>query len=911
MIGRTSRRTLVALVPLLVLAVAGAEERRGVDATEWFGHDAEFGAGACYHCRALAERLLLEEASDDRVVEPGTGKDLRNYAPPRPADLLHMQLHIDIPEMNVAKMSARQTLSLSPVGQPLTVLELDAEQMDITSVRLADDSRSNLSFTYDGSRLAITFDPPIEPGAKATVEVAYSVENPTDGLFWTPESPAWPGRPAQIHTQGQPETNRYWFPVHDSPNERLTTEIVATVPEGYLVSSNGREANPPATRDGRTTFHWLQDKPHSPYLVSLIVGKFDVKDVAPAGSKFPMPVYVPPGKGDQIDQTYGRTPAMVRVFEERFDEPYPWDRYAQLVVWNFGAGGMENTSATTMYDTAILDAKALEDADLDGLISHELGHQWFGDLITCNTWAHIWLNEGWATYCTALWMEARDGYDRGYRNSLQRTMRGIAGRDQLSPGDSEPHPPMVSRVYEHPWEVFRRTANPYPKGASILHMLRMKLGDDLFFKGVAAYIDRHKYTTVETDDFRRVMEEVSGQSLEHFFEQWCHRPGTPKVAVKGRWDSKDKTLKVTVDQQQRIDADHPAFVFDLPIEVYTDSPATPEPVRLVMRVDSRRHEQTFTLDADPTMVLIDPDLHVLMTVSADLPTAWLRNQLTTQRSIASRLDACAFLKSKAGASTERALAAVMNDTAEFHTVRSAAARTLGDLSADAILAEALEAGIDDARVRETAIQSLARVGGPLALDILVVHADDANESYACRAAALEGMGRHASASHLPVFERGLASTSQHDQVKTGALEGLRELRLVEGIDLAIPLTQPGTLTRVRPVAIRTVAVLSELDKRKAYDGVVALLYDHEDRARDAAINALVEIKDERGLAELDRLISTTPHEPTRELAQRARADLAAALRKPESVKALQSEMEKLKADLKRLESRFQQEERRE
>lgn len=906
MIGRLVRRTLPALVTVVAVAAASAE-RRGIDGAEWFGTGAEFDAGACFHCRALAERLLKEEADDEKVLEPGTGRDLRNYAPDRAADLLHMTLHIDIPDLNIPKLTATQTLSLSPVGKPLSVLELDAEQLDINSVRLADDTGSKLAFTHDGSRLAITFDPPLQPGTKATVEVNYALENPVDGLFWTTESPQWPGRAAQIHTQGQPETNRYWFPVHDSPNERLTTEVIATVPEGYLVSSNGREADKPVTTDGRTTFHWLQDKPHSPYLVSLVVGKFDVKDVAPAGARFPMPVYVPPGKGSQIDQTYGRTPAMVRVFEERFDEPYAWDRYAQLVVWNFGAGGMENTSATTMYDTAILDAKALEDSDLDGLISHELGHQWFGDLITCNTWAHIWLNEGWATYCTALWMEARDGYDRGYRNSMQRTMRGIAGRDQLSPGESDPHPPMVSRVYEHPWEVFRRTANPYPKGASILHMLRMKLGDDLFFKGVAAYIDRHKYTTVETDDFRRVMEEVSGQSLEHFFEQWCFRPGTPKVAVKARWDSKDKTLKITLDQQQRIDTDHPAFVFDLPIEIYTDSPATPEPVRLIMSVDSRRHEQTVTLDAEPTMVLVDPDLHVLMTVSVDMPTPWLRNQLTTQRSIASRLDAASFLKGKAGASTERALLAVLNDTAEFHTVRSAAARTLGDLSADAMLADALDAGIDDARPRENAIQALARVGGPRAHDILARHADDENESYACRAAALEGLGRHGTSSDLPVFARGLAVSSQHDQVKSGALQGLRDLRVEEGIEMAIPLTQFGTLSRVRPVAVGTVAELAELNKREAYDAIVPLLYDSEDRARDAAINALVKIKDERGLDALDRLASSTTHEPTRDLARKARADLAAALRKPEALRALESEVDKLKSDLKRLESRLDNE----
>ncbi|HBS28138.1 MAG TPA: hypothetical protein DEB06_01515 [Phycisphaerales bacterium] len=891
-----------------MMSAGASAERRGVERGAWLGAAGEFDAGACFHCRVLAERTLLEEGDDSRRFEAATGRDLRNYAPTRGADLLHMRLDFDIPDMNTPRLTAKQTLSFSPVGKPLTTLELDAEQLDISKVRLADDTRSTLSFTHDGSRLAISFDPPLEPGAKSTVEIEYALARPTDGLFWTPESPQWPGRPAQIHTQGQPETNRYWFPVHDSPNERLTTEIVATVPEGFLVSANGREASKPVTRDGRTTFHWLQDKPHVPYLVSMIVGKFDVQDVAPAGFRFPMPVYVPPGKGDQIRQTYGRTADMVRAFEARFDEPFPWDRYAQLVVWNFGAGGMENTSATTMYDTAILDAKALQDADLEGLISHELAHQWFGDLITCNTWAHIWLNEGWATYSTNLWLEARDGYDRGYRNAMHRTMRGIASSDTLDPGATNIHPPMVSRVYSHPWEVFRRTANPYPKGASILHMLRMKLGDELFFKGVAAYIDRHKFTTVETDDFRRAMEEASGRSLEQFFDQWCHRPGTPKVAVKARWDSQAKALRVTVDQQQLIDADHPAFVFDLPFEVHTNSPATPEPVRFVIPVDSKRHEHTVALEAEPTMLLVDPDLHVLMTPSVEIPAGWLRNQLTTQRSIASRLDAALFVKGKAGAATERALASVLMDPTEFHSVRSAAARALGDLSADDALADALERGIDDARPRDAAITALGRVGGPRAPELLARLADDESESYACRSAAFEGLGKRGSASHLPIFARGLASSSQHEQVRTGALNGLRDLRLPEGLDMVIPLTQFGNLNRVRPVAIRALADLSEFDKRKAFDAIAPLLYDSEDRARDAAIEALVKVKDDRGLDALDRLASTTTHEPTRELAKKARADLAAALRRPDAVRALEAEVDKVKNDLKRLETRLKKDE---
>ncbi len=896
-----------ALAGLAAVAAAGDRETSG-----WGGGGRwEFGEGACYHCRALAEGLTAGEGAPEQRYEAATGRDLRNYATDRLVDFQRMRLDIDIPDMNKPELTARQTLTFTAIAQPVAALTLDAEQMEIGEVGMAEDSplarTTKVEHSYDGSRLGLRFDPPLAPGAEAKVVVNYVLHDPPDGLFWTPESPAWPGRPAQIHTQGQPATNRYWFPAHDFPNERMTTEIVATVPAGFLVSANGHEVEKAKTSGGRTTFHWLQDKPHVAYLVSMVVGKFDVEDVAPKGSKLPMPVYVPQGQKGLIAKNYGRTPEMIRTFERRFGEPYAWDRYAQLLVWNFGSGGMENTSATTMYDTALLDEKALQDTDLDGLISHELGHQWFGDLITCNTWAHIWLNEGWATYCTALWFEERDGYQNGYMNSMQRTMRGIARRDQLAADSTSTRPGMVSRVYEHPWEVFRRVSNPYPKGASILHMLRMNLGDDLFFKGVAEYVDRYKFKTAETDDFRKVFEEVSGVSLERFFEQWAFRPGTPKVSVKGRWDEKRKELTLTLRQNQRIDAENPAYVFDLPIEVYTAqesiSAADATPVKFVMSVDGVQHERTIALESEPAMVLIDPDLHVLMDIEADMPQGWLASQLTAPRSIASRLDAARFLRSKSGRKTNEALRGVLMNRDEYYTVRAAAAESLGALSDGEGLAQAVESGIDDPRVRAPAIEGLGKVGGPRSVAVLAARASDANESYACRASALEELGRRGDESHLPILLAGLEARSQHDQVRIGAIRGLALHKKKEGLTAIIPYTKAGSLSRVRPEAIGAVADLAELDKVAAYDAIAPLLFDREARARTSAGQALVDIKDKRGLAEIDRFIETTRHAEDRERAEGWRAALASRLAGENAQQSAGAEIEKLRTELKRLESK--------
>lgn len=909
------RRTLASAL-LLFFASASLAERSGVVGMAITEDLGDFG---CLHCRLAAWRLASEEGADTVRFEPGTGRDLRNFAPDRPADLKHMRLDFDIQDMNKPTLSAKQTLTLAPIALPLDVLSLNAEQMEIVSVEIPDDSPAHqgtkVTHTYDGKKLAIRFDPPLPPGADASVVVRYTLDDPADGLAWTPESPEWPGRPAQIHTQGQPETNRFWFPTHDFPNERLTTEIVATVPEGYLVSANGRETAKPSTLNGRTTFHWLQDQAHVSYLVSMVIGKFDVRDVAPAGSRVPMPVYVPPGKGGDIERTYQRTPDMVKVFEERFSEPYAWDRYAQLTVWNFGAGGMENTSATTLFDTAILEEKALQDDDLDGLISHELGHQWFGDLITCNTWAHIWLNEGWATYCSALWFEARDGGQNGYINSMWRTMRGLAKNDQIAAdakGDALTRPGMVSPIYKHPWEVFRRVSNPYPKGCSMLHMLRAELGDELFFICVGEYVERYKHKTAETSDFRRTFEEISGRSLERFFTQWAERPGTPKVSVKASWDAKKKELRVVVEQKQLVDAEHPAYVFNLPIEAYVGGSETP--IALALPVDSARHEQTIALDAEPTMVLVDPDLHVLMDVEVDMPTGWLTAQMTTPRSIASRLDAVNFVRGKNTETVREALLTVLCDVNEWHTVRSEAAESLGKLSAADELIAALADGVENAKVRRAAINALGEVGGEAVVPVLAGRASDEQESFACRAAALEQLGKHAargSTEYLPVFAAALKSQSQHDQVRIGAIKGLANLNIKEALPMVLPFTKLGTPGRTRPDAIDAAAKLAKLSdetRETAYLALAPLAFDREERAQRAAINSLAEVKDKRGLETLDRLATTTRNEQMKELAERARERLVANLDKDNSIDATQAEVDRLKADLKRLEARMKKDE---
>lgn len=815
---------------------------------------------ACEHFRAQPEEARVESSGFDEQ----SGRDTRVFPRDRVVDYDHMRLEVFIPDMNRPRASCVQTLRFSPIAVELSTLRLDARGLAIGSV---DAPGRGVTHRHDGSVLEVMFDPPVPAGETVELVTAYEVSDPRRGLIWTPESPAWPGRAAQLHTQGQAETNSFWFPCHDFPNERLTTEIIATVPAGFLASSNGRlvaqrkglrrvgSPNGATMLSAYETFHWLQDKPHANYLVSLVVGKFEVVDVgdmdAASGQGLSMPVYAPVGRAGDVQRTYSNTRAMLREFERVLDEPYPWDRYAQLVVWNFEAGGMENTSATTMYDTAIFSAAADVDHDLDGLIAHELAHQWFGDLLTCNSWEHIWLNEGFATYLEAIWFEARDGrpgYERDIIENFDRVLKDDMGQSPQAFG-------FWTNAYKSPWENFRRKANPYPKGASLLHMLRVRLGDEAFFRGLRAYIDEHKLGSVETNQFRRVMEEASGLSLEHMIHQWARRPGVPALSVSFQYVPNRNRLRFEVEQTQAIDAENPAFEFELPIFIKgTDGPdvvATPW-------VRSRSETFEVELEGPPSFVAINHDLGVLARITTrQSPELWL-SQLGLGPTMAARVQAARALAQSTDDAGNEPLRRIALDRREPAFLRVECVRALASRNGANDVRSLATTATDDWEVRQAVSEALAT---------LAARAENAGDrsfqefsrrtlrarvqsdgSVKVRNASLKGLASLRDERAEELLREALGVSSQHDSTRQTALTALGENQFEGALRWVLPYTRPGFDGRTRAPAIAAVAKLAAQDPELAFATLRDIaLTDREHRARMNAAQALVDLRDPRGL----------------------------------------------------------------
>lgn len=823
----------------MMIGAVGGGSGTGVNtASGWEGEGESdlWGWCECFEHQIARYGFAAQEIM--AAFDVATGKDLRNFPPDRVVDHKHMKLEMRFEDLNARRFSAVQTLRFAPIGRPASTLMLNAVGLQVESVTLGGKPVEHFAAS---DHLSIRFPEPLPPDQDREIVIRYTCDSPTDGMTFTPFSPDAPDYHAEVHTQGQPESNRHWFPCHDSPNERLTTELIVDVPAEFAVSSNGRLVSN-STKGGRRVWHYLQDKPHPNYLVSLVIGKFDV--VKLDHPRVPMQVWVPPGKGELVEKTYGRTGAMIDLFEERFGVAYPWARYDQLVVKNFGAGGMENTSVTSMYPTAIYNDADLLDGDLDSLIAHELGHQWFGDLMTCKSWQHIWLNEGWATYCSALWFEKRDGED-GYYDSMRRNFN-VAQRDRTT-NDL----PMVSPVYDNPGQTFRRPANPYPKGASILHMLRRMLGEDVFWQGVRQYTRDQSFTEVETSDFRYAMEQVSGLSLEWFFDQWCFRPGAPELSATVNYDGASRELIVEIVQNQQIDARTPAFRFVLPVIVRTAGGES------IHEIDVRGKSATLrtTLDGPPTMVAIDPYLHVLKTITVEKPMAWWLEEAQRGPTVASRYAAIEALGRLDSPDHIAFLSNLVNDSSIRHSLRIAAVDTLnGYASSDAKakLHQHLESGVDDARVRASLIRAVRGDDRAAVLELLATIADS-DPSADCRSAAIEGLGRHKATEHADLIVRLADFRSRDEDVRQASLRTLVELDDARGLDLAMKYAAYGNPDRSRSTAVNVASRLAKHDRERTITFLLDLLEDPEPRTIRAAMNALVEVGDRRGLAPLQAM----------------------------------------------------------
>jgi aminopeptidase N len=480
-----------------------------------------------------------------------------NYPPSLSYKIEHMRLSIE-PDFQDKRISAEQQLTLTTI-KSINEIELDCttkdSQIKVEGVKYSEaesDKTHKLDYSHHSNKLIINLGKTLSKKERFHIIIDYSAKSskPGEGFYFVSNKK---NKIKQAWTQGEAIESRNWFPCIDHPQLKFPREITVTVPSSLVVISNGEMdvIDDEARNIKKRRFNWEEHNPNPAYLTSIAIGDFvDTSNEKKYNGKVPLRYYVPKDRIKDADRTFNITPDVMQKLEQSFGVEYPYDKYTQVIVEDFPYLGMENTTCTTLTTRLLHDERAHLDFSSDDVIVHELAHQWFGDLVTCKDWQHIWLNEGFATYSEAMYFEQSKGKDEFQYNMMIISDTYLADKELYNR-------PIVNKNYKHPDELF--DAVSYQKGGYIIYMIRNVLNDDEYFtESFRKYINTFKHGSAETDDFRQILEQTSGQSFQQFFDQWIYQPGHPILDAKVTVN--DCNIELILDYNQN-------KIFEFPLEL--------------------------------------------------------------------------------------------------------------------------------------------------------------------------------------------------------------------------------------------------------------------------------------------------------------------------------------------------------
>ena len=802
---------------------------------------------------------------DDEVVKlPPT-----NWIRSRAIDVKHVAIDLKF-DWEKEQAFGSTVVTLAPF-RDTDKIALDAAMMQINSVSLANGAA--LKFNYKGGdtndNLEITLDRIYRSGENVSVKIDYrtsyvnSVDGDTaigsfgKGLRYIKPTSSEPNRPMQIWSQGETEFNRFWFPSYDSPNDFRTSELKATVEKKYTVVSNGKLISDTENTDGTRTFHWKMDTPYTNYLTSIVIGEF--ADVRQEWQGIPIHNFGYKNQTKETVATVKNLPDMLDFFSKVTGVKYPYPKYAQSFVEDFG-GGMENISATTMIIEMIHDERELLDGDDDSLQAHELAHQWFGDYVTCRHWSEIWLNESFATYFDALYNE----HSRGHDDFLYENVRANQNQYYQTWNDGNRRP-IITKNYANKDAMFDTYA--YPRGAAVLHILRRHLGDEGFYKSLNNYLTTNANQPVSTEDLRIAIEESTGQSMDWFFDQWLYKMGHPVFEVTKNYSGGKLTLNVK--QTQKVDAKNEfqqVELFEGKIDVEIDGR-----IEQVWLKPQAENKFTFDAPSEPKLVDFDNEGTWIKEITFEKTTEELLYQRANDKDVLGRRWAMRELAKRADAEGEgertKILAALLDSAKndKFWRVRRAAISEISDLivpqamplvevppvKMDEALSTFLASSARNSKeslIRAESIELLSKTKDAKYANIYLTAIND--QSYGVIDQAAAALGETKNPKAFEALVKLVNTPSWRGRIQIAGLNGLSTLGDKRGFDIALKFASDKT----QPVEARiaAVSVLGETGKGNPkafpiiFEAFKSALETNDFNGIFTTIRALIGLGDPRG-----------------------------------------------------------------
>jgi aminopeptidase N len=523
-------------------------------------------------------------------------------------DLIHTKLNVGFSWQD-QYLFGEATLDLKPYFYAQNKLELDAKGMDIRQVALikTDSTMQDLTYSYNGKIVTIQLDKTYTKNDALRIFIKY-ISKPNElkkedglvaitddkGLYFINPLGEDKDKPRQIWTQGEPESNSVWFPTIDHPNERCTQEISITIENNFFAMSNGYVANQKDNKDGTYTVTWKQDRPHAPYLFMMAIGEY--AEVRDSWNGMSVNYYVEKEYENVARQIFGKTPEMLTYFSNVLGVPYQWDKYWQVIVRDYVSGAMENTTSVIFGEFVQLNERELLDQDHEDIVSHELFHHWFGDLVTCESWSNLPLNESFATYGEVMWREYKYGKDAKYLKVLQDM------QSYFREAESGKQVDLIRFHYDSAEDMF--DSHSYAKGGVVLNMLRSIVGDEAFYASLQNYLWTNQYQSVEIHDLRIAFEKTTGQDLNWFFNQWFLSSGHPVLDIN--YNYTDTSVIVNIKQDA---SNEDKLIYRLPmaIDIYEGYEVRREQVVL----DKKEQNFEFKTSIKPQLVNVDAEKFIL------------------------------------------------------------------------------------------------------------------------------------------------------------------------------------------------------------------------------------------------------------------------------------------------------------
>ncbi len=821
-----------------------------------------------------------------------------HYNPDKKFSVAHLSLDIVL-DPETETVSGFSKLEVKANQKDLTQIEIDAVDMSVLEVKLG---TKILEYSHDGHKIIVNLNQSTKLSQLIKLQIKYELVKPSFGLWFVKPSPIYPDKPYQIWTQGEQEGSRFWFPCIDSPQQIHTFEGKFTVPKSMTAISNGELIATKVSGD-QTTFTWSQKKPIPTYLVVLAAGDFaEVKDKY---GKLDVRYYASKDKLEELKFSGKKTPEMLKVLEKWFGVKYPWDKYYQIWVEDFIWGGMENVSATVNASRALVDKKAVSDFPMtELLVTHELAHQWFGDLIVIDYWSHLWIKEGMATYAEYLWLESSQGRERA----------DLQNYDELQAYLSESYRrPVVTNFYRISEDMADN--HSYAKAGLIYHMIRYELGDDVFTKVITKLLTDYAHKNVDSHAFIRVVDEVSGKNIRPLLDQYLFRAGHPKFNVNYSWDKEAGLATVSIKQTQvkKDKLDESLFKLKLPVSFGNFKNKSKKEIdwqNLSLSIDQETQNFYFKLDKEPDLVLFDDGNNYLKEVEYKYPMGVLENIVQFAPDLQSKIYASQAI-AKIGSPKALSSLANLYKKVDSGLVRAEIIKSIGQINLSDTLAEFKKALRDDEqKVRQAAVSGISKYKTQESFDLLVklVKKGDSESylaegiSYMSLAEVANFLGQEQAQTAFEILNEALVSKSSWNHILGRyALLAISKLTSYkESLKLLMDYTKLGTNEYLRKDALRTLGNILKYESNKSVEKGLDVLseaistLDKDIVEEMAIVQSLTQIAHPKALGLLKQIQTQSQYPRTQRQAMEACEKVSKQLNPRNLLEDLRKDIDKLK-----------------